>query len=94
MTPSAPLANAVVISSGSIRPEHITFTMSTLGGYCMRAVPALSAPVYEHQKQRKPMMRGSQVAGAFAVWWTVAVTSAMADPPLGGGGHRQSPEQG
>ena len=49
ITPSAPRAKAVMISSGSIRPEHITRMMSTLAGYFRRAVPALSAPVYEHQ---------------------------------------------
>ena len=45
ITPSAPFAKAVVMSSGSMRPEHITRTMSTFGGYLRRAVPAASAPV-------------------------------------------------
>ena len=32
-----------------MRPEHITLIMSTFGEYFIRAEPALSAPVYEHQ---------------------------------------------
>ena len=43
------------------RPEHITRIPTILGGYFMRDVPARSAPVYEHQLHKKPIILGSKL---------------------------------
>ena len=58
-TPSAPAENAFNINLSSALPEHITLINLTLGLYFVRAVPARSAPVYEHQLQKKPTILGS-----------------------------------
>jgi hypothetical protein len=44
-----------------MRPLHITRTTLTLGGCGVCCEPALSAPAYEHQLQRNPMILGSKV---------------------------------
>jgi hypothetical protein len=46
-------------SSGETRPEQGTRIARMLAGDFMRAIPAVSAPVYEHHVQRKAMILGS-----------------------------------
>ena len=48
-------------NAGSTRPLHITRIDLTFGAYLMRAVPARSAPVYEHQLHKNPTIFGSNL---------------------------------
>src|SRR5512137_3076504 len=91
MTPSAPSWNAFRMNAGSTLPLHIVLRTRTFGADLIRETPARSAPVYEHQLQRNPMIFGSK-----AMLFRLSSNALLMPLRIGGGGslHHQPHQLG